>query len=75
MTILYRSAFGLARDIKARELSAVAVLEFFLERIERMNGALNAVVALDSDAALERAVAADRAAAAGEDWGPLHGFR
>jgi amidase len=73
MTILYRSAFGLARDIKARELSAVAVLEFFLERIERMNGALNAVVALDSDAALERAVAADRAAAAGEDWGPLHG--
>jgi len=73
MTILYRSAFGLAQDIKAGELSAVAALEFFLERIERLNPALNAVVALDAERALARAVEADRAAAAGEDWGPLHG--
>jgi amidase len=73
MSILYRSAFGLARDIKAGKLSAVAVLEFFLERIERLNEDLNAVVALDTDAALARAVAADEAAARGESWGPLHG--
>jgi len=73
MSILYRSAFGLARDIKKQALSSVAVLEFYLERIERLNGDLNAVVALDTDRALARAVDADRAAAAGEDWGVLHG--
>lgn len=73
MSILYRSAFGLARDLKAGKLSAVTVLEFFLERIARHNDSLNAVVALDAERALERALQADRAAAAGEDWGPLHG--
>ncbi|MDP5053105.1 MAG: amidase [Congregibacter sp.] len=73
MSILYRSAFGLAQDIKAGKLSAVQVLEFYLDRIERFNGDINAVVALDTDRALTRAVAADEAAASGEDWGPLHG--
>jgi amidase len=73
MSILYRSAFGIARDIKAGKLSAVSVLEFYLERIERFNESINAVVALDTERALARAVAADRAAAAKEDWGPLHG--
>lgn len=73
MSILYRSAFGIAQDIKEGNLSAVEVLEFFLERIERFNTELNAVVALDSERALARALAADNAAKAGEDWGPLHG--
>lgn len=73
MSILYRSAFGLARDIKEHKLSAVTVLEFFLERIERHNAQLNAVITLDTESALARAVAADEAAKAGEDWGPLHG--
>ncbi|MEM1187696.1 MAG: amidase [Pseudomonadota bacterium] len=73
MSILYRSAFGLAADIKAGKLSSVQVLEFYLERIERLNQPLNAVVALNTDAALARAVEADAAAAAGNDWGPLHG--
>jgi amidase len=73
MSILYRSAFGLARDIKAGKLSAVRVLEFFLDRVETFNEGINAVVALDTDRALERALAADKAAAAGENWGPLHG--
>ncbi|CAN0598233.1 unnamed protein product, partial [Ectocarpus sp. 12 AP-2014] len=73
MSILYRSAFGLANDIKEGKLSAVSVLEFYLDRIERYNEGINAVVALDTDRALARAVEADKAAAAGEDWGPLHG--
>ena len=73
MSILYRSAFGLAQDIKGGTLSAVAVLEFYLERIERLNSDLNAVVALDTERALARAVEADRAASQGEDWGALHG--
>ncbi|WP_439100334.1 amidase [Congregibacter sp.] len=73
MSILYRSAFGLAQDIKAGKLSAVTVLEFYLDRIEQFNPDINAVVALDADRALARAVAADKAAAENEDWGPLHG--
>ena len=55
--ILYRSAFALAEDIKAQRLQAADVLEFFLERVARINPELNAVVALDSDRARERAAA------------------
>lgn len=73
MNPLYRSAFGLARDIQAGRLSAVSTLEFFLDRIEQYNGELNAVVALDAESALARAAEADKAAARGEHWGPLHG--
>jgi amidase len=73
MTILYTSAFGLARQIKAREITSVEVVNFFLDRITQFNPALNAVVVLDSERALQRAVEADAAAARGEDWGPLHG--
>lgn len=73
MSLLYRSAFGIAEDIKAQQISAVEVLMFFLERIDSFNGDINAVVAMDTDAALARAQAADDAAARGEDWGPLHG--
>ena len=73
MSFLYRSAFAIAEDIKARRTSAVEALDFFLERIAQHNGTLNAVVAMDPDSARERARAADAAAARGEDWGPLHG--
>jgi len=73
MSILYKSAFELARLIKAGELSSVRVVHFYLERIARFNSELNSVVALDEQAALVRAEEADKAAAAGEDWGPLHG--
>ncbi len=71
--ILYRPAFDLATDIKAGKLSSVAILEFFLDRVENINPALNAVVALDPERARARAAEADAAAERGEDWGPLHG--
>lgn len=73
MSFLYRSAFGIAADIKNRQLSAVEALTFFLERIDSLNTDINAVVAMDTDRAFERARAADEAAERGEDWGPLHG--
>ncbi|MGE0202546.1 MAG: amidase [Hyphomicrobiaceae bacterium] len=64
-----------ARDlIRARKLSPVELLESCIGRIEAVNGALNAVVALD----LERARAAARAAEArqmrGEPAGVLDGL-
>jgi amidase len=68
-----RSATELARRIRAREVSAVEVLEAHLDRIRRWNLALNAVVTLDAERALQRAEAADAALDRDEIWGPLHG--
>ena len=73
MTMLYRSAFELARDIKSGTTTSLAVLEFFLARVAAINPQLNAVIALDTERARRRAIEADAAAANGEDWGPLHG--
>ena len=67
------SAVELARRIRAREVSAVEVLEAHLDRIERRNPAVNAVVTLNTRRARARADAADAALARDEVWGPLHG--
>lgn len=67
------SAFQLAKGIKAREYTAEAVLNHFLERTHRINPALNAIVVLKEDQAREQARAADLAAEQGKDLGPLHG--
>ena len=73
MSPLYRSAFELAAEVRSGRMSAQDLLRFFLDRIERLNPAINAVVVLDRERAMARALEADRAAARGEDWGPLHG--
>ena len=54
-------------------LSAVELLEAQLDRIERLNPALNAITTRDADGARRAAAVADRAVAAGEVLGPLHG--
>jgi len=68
------SATELALRLRRRELSSVELLQHHLRRVERLNPALNAVVVLDTERALERARAADAALARGELWGPLHGL-
>jgi len=73
MSLLYKSAFAIAQDIKAGKVTAREALEFFLERVERFNPKLNSVVAFDLERARGRADEADAAVARGEDWGPLHG--
>jgi amidase len=67
------STCKLARLLQDRQLSAAGVLEAHLNRIDKHNPALNAVVSLDADAARARAEAADEALRRGEVWGPLHG--
>ena len=64
-------ASALARRIKDGEVTAEAALEHFIDRIERLDGALNAVVVRRFEQARERAREADRALARGEDWGAL----
>src|SRR3954451_22900997 len=68
-----RSATELARRIRARELSAVEVVDAAIERIETRDPSINAFVYRGFDEARERARAADAALAAGEAIGPLHG--
>ena len=68
------SATELALRLRRRELSAVELLQHHLQRVERLNPALNAVVVLDAERALARAREADAALARGTCWGPLHGL-
>ena len=60
-----RSAVDLVRLIRARAVSAVEVIEASLERVQRLNGTINAVVTLNPRA-LDDARAIDRQLARGE---------
>ena len=69
----FSSALELARAIRERRLACREIVELYLSRIERHNGALNAVCTLDAAGARRRAAQADEALSRGELWGPLHG--
>jgi amidase len=70
---LFQSATDVARMLSRKEISSRELTEMLLGRIDSINPALNAVVELRSEAALQEAVAADEAIARGSDVGPLHG--
>ena len=70
----FRSAAEMVSAIKQGQITSVELLNLHLERIQRYNDDINAVVALNIDAARERAAEADKAMAEGKDWGPLHGL-
>ncbi|MGD9763209.1 MAG: amidase [Candidatus Binatia bacterium] len=73
--LCFASAGELARRIRTREISAAEVLRAHLDQIDRLNPQLNALVTLvDRPALLRAAEAADRAVAAGDRLGPLHGL-
>ena len=63
----------IARLIRKREVSPVEVVEAHLERIARLNPALNAIVTLAPDV-LERARGAEAALLRGDEVGSLHGL-
>jgi amidase len=68
-------AVELARLIAARRLSVVEAVTAFLDRIEAVNGAVNAIVSLrDRDEIIAEARAADAGLAAGVAPGPLCGL-
>jgi amidase len=74
MTLAFESAIQLASKIKRREISSRELTDHFIERIERYDGVLNAVVVRDFERARVAADAADAELAAGRDLGPLHGL-
>src|SRR5919106_3948555 len=70
---LTQSASAAAAGVRSKEISARELAEMQLARIEAVNPALNAVVEVRREAALQEADAADKATARGEAVGPLHG--
>ena len=72
--IAFRPAGELTAAIRKREVSSRELLDHRLERVERLNPGINAVIPLDIERARERADPADAASARGESWGPLHGL-
>ena len=69
----FQSASRLAEAIRNKEIGCRELLTMYLQRVERYNPEINAIVTLDAERALTRALAADAALARGESWGPLHG--
>ena len=75
MTDLWRlDARKAAAAIRSKAVSSSELLEVYLDRIDRHNPRLNAVVTIDADGARRAALAADDAVVRGEDLGPLHGL-
>jgi amidase len=69
----FASALEAARAIRGRAVSSFELTTHVLERIDRYNPKVNAIVTLLREQALARARAADDVLARGELWGPLHG--
>ena len=65
---------ALAALVREGALTAAAVTEHALERIETLNPRLNAFVAVDADAARAQAARVDERVVAGHDPGPLAGI-
>lgn len=68
------SASELAAELAAGRLSSRELLAHYLERVQRLNPAINAVITIDAEAAGQAAAAADAAFASGGPIGPLHGL-
>jgi amidase len=64
----------LAQAIRNKELGSRELLELYLDRIDRLNATVNAVVTFDADRARAAADEADEATARSESTGPLHGL-
>ncbi|MEM7019528.1 MAG: amidase [Pseudomonadota bacterium] len=69
----FLSATELAAGIKQKKFSSVELTQLYIDRIEQLDGDINAVVVRIFDRAMADAKAADEALARGEDLGPLHG--
>ena len=72
--LAYLPATELKRLLMARQISVRELLDLYLARVEKLNPAINAVVALDVEGAKRRAWEADEGIARGDAVPPLHGL-
>jgi amidase len=71
--LAFLSATELARKVAERSISAEELLQHFLERVDRFNSELNAIVVDARDRGLREARSADAALARSQPCGPFHG--
>ncbi len=74
MTLLHESAAALGRAIAAREVSSVEVVGETIDRLDRFNDSLNAVIWRNDAEALAQAAEADRAVARDDELRPSTEF-
>lgn len=70
----FRSAVDLLAMLDAREIGARELLEHYLDRVERLNPAVNAIIWTDVERARSEADAADARRRTGVHLGPLDGL-
>ena len=70
----FQSAVSLVKAIQDMKISSSELLEIYIERYERLNPQLNAIVETEFKNARERSRQADEALSKGVKWGPLHGL-
>ena len=73
MTNPFATAIEIAAAIRNKEVSSLEVTDQYIDRVERYDGDINAVVVRDFERGREAAKAADAALACGDEVGPLHG--
>jgi aspartyl-tRNA(Asn)/glutamyl-tRNA(Gln) amidotransferase subunit A len=70
--LIYSDATELAELVRAKDVSPVEIMRAHLDRIEAVNGNVNAIVTI-ADGAMEAARRAEAAVLSGGELGPLHG--
>ena len=71
--IAFASARTLAALVREKKVGAVELLEFYLERVDRLNPQINAVIVRRAAEARKEAADCDAMTAKGQSLGPLHG--
>ena len=74
MQICFLTAVEMAKLIRTKKLSARELMAAHLKQIHRVNPAVNAIVTLVAEQAMEGAQRADDAVSRGDALGPLHGL-
>jgi aspartyl-tRNA(Asn)/glutamyl-tRNA(Gln) amidotransferase subunit A len=74
MSIHYKSAVELIHLVKSKELSPIELVTETLKRIDAVNPAINAFVALRGEAALNEAREMTERMVSRDQWGPLAGI-
>lgn len=72
--LVFKTAREQAKLIADGEILSEELVNAHLDQIERVNPAVNAMVTMVAESALEHACEADMARMAGEDMGPLYGL-
>ena len=73
--LIYASATELANAIRSKEVSSIEVVDAYLQRIERVNPKLNAIVQLNAKTVRNQAEESDVELARGHIKGPLQNLR